>query len=65
MHKRCFLLPTTRCLPYILYSGGGADGSITIFADIETGYHPNIGLDEIIQLQQPILARHNVSVADL
>ncbi|KAI0324540.1 lignin peroxidase isozyme [Cubamyces sp. BRFM 1775] len=46
------------------FGGGGADGSIAIFADVETGYHANIGLDEIIQLQQPILARHNISVAD-
>ncbi|KAH9903093.1 heme peroxidase [Cubamyces lactineus] len=47
------------------FGGGGVDGSIAIFADIETGYHTNVGLDEIIQLQKPILARHNVSVADL
>ncbi|KAJ8454023.1 hypothetical protein ONZ51_g13271 [Trametes cubensis] len=43
---------------------GGADGSIAIFSDIETAFHPNIGLDEIVQLQAPFVARHNLSVAD-
>ncbi|KAJ3010729.1 hypothetical protein NUW54_g2390 [Trametes sanguinea] len=46
------------------FGGGGADGSIAIFADIETNFHPNIGLDEIVELQKPFIARHNLSVAD-
>ena len=48
-----------------LYSGGGADGSIAIFSEIETAFHPNIGLDEIVALQKPFIARHNLSHADL
>ena len=36
-----------------------------IFADTETGFHPNIGLDEVIEIQKPFLARSNMSVADL
>ncbi|CDO72539.1 Class II peroxidase [Trametes cinnabarina] len=47
-----------------IFGGGGADGSIAIFSDIETGFHPNIGLDEIVELQKPFIARHNLSVAD-
>ncbi|KAI0358487.1 lignin peroxidase isozyme [Trametes cingulata] len=47
-----------------IFGGGGADGSIAIFSDIETGFHPNIGLDEIVELQRPFIARHNLSVAD-
>ena len=46
-------------------SGGGADGSIMIFDDIETAFHANGGLDEIVALQKPIRARHNISAADL
>nr|WCB70300.1 lignin peroxidase LiP8 [Trametes hirsuta] len=46
------------------FGGGGADGSIAIFPEIETNFHPNIGLDEIVQLQKPFIARHNLSVAD-
>ncbi|OJT14528.1 Ligninase C [Trametes pubescens] len=47
-----------------IFGGGGADGSIAIFSDIETAFHPNIGLDEIVELQKPFIARHNLSVAD-
>ncbi|KAI0658123.1 heme peroxidase [Cubamyces menziesii] len=46
------------------FGGGGADGSIAIFPEIETNFHPNIGLDEIVELQKPFIARHNLSVAD-
>ncbi|CDO77692.1 Class II peroxidase [Trametes cinnabarina] len=44
--------------------GGGADGSIAIFSDIETNFQANVGLDEIVALQKPIVARHNISHAD-
>ncbi|KAK7679024.1 hypothetical protein QCA50_017968 [Cerrena zonata] len=44
--------------------GGGADGSIAIFDTIEPFFHPNLGTDEIISLQKPIMAKHNISVAD-
>ncbi|KAI0643793.1 heme peroxidase [Trametes maxima] len=47
------------------FGGGGADGSIAIFSHIETGFHPNIGLDEIVEKQRPFLERHNIGVADL
>ena len=36
-----------------------------MFESVETNFHPNIGLDEIINLQKPIIARHNISAADL
>ncbi|KAI0072718.1 manganese peroxidase 1 precursor [Panus rudis PR-1116 ss-1] len=44
--------------------GGGADGSISIFEDIETNFHANLGVDEIIDEQKPILARHNITPGD-
>ncbi|KAI0788308.1 manganese peroxidase 2 [Fomes fomentarius] len=44
--------------------GGGTDGSIVIFEDIETNFHANIGVDEIVNEQKPIIARNNISVAD-
>ena len=47
------------------HSGGGADGSIVIFDQIEANFHANAGIDDIIQLQKPIIARHNISTADL
>ena len=46
-------------------SGGGADGSIAIFEDIETAFHANAGVDEIINEQKPFLARSNMTVGDL
>ncbi|THG95783.1 hypothetical protein EW026_g5933 [Hermanssonia centrifuga] len=44
--------------------GGGADGSIAIFSDVETQFQANIGLDEVIETQKPFLQRSNMSVAD-
>ncbi|EIW55331.1 manganese peroxidase isozyme precursor [Trametes versicolor FP-101664 SS1] len=46
------------------FGGGGADGSIAIFADIETNFHANNGVDEIIGEQAPFIARHNLTTAD-
>ncbi|KAI0753424.1 peroxidase MNP1 [Daedaleopsis nitida] len=46
------------------FGGGGADGSIVNFAEIETNFHANLGTDEIVALQKPIIARHNISAAD-
>ena len=46
-------------------SGGGADGSIAIFASIETNFHASIGVDEIVMEQAPFIARHNITTADL
>ena len=48
-----------------MFSGGGADGSIVIFSDIETKFHANIGLDEVVAIEQPFLEKSNMSVADL
>jgi manganese peroxidase len=45
--------------------GGGADGSILFFGDTETGFPANLGTDDIVDAQTPILARHNISAGDL
>ncbi|KII86318.1 hypothetical protein PLICRDRAFT_43914 [Plicaturopsis crispa FD-325 SS-3] len=46
--------------------GGGADGSIIIFSDPEVLYDANEGIDVIVELQKPFVARHAnvVSVGD-
>ncbi|KAA1474285.1 manganese peroxidase 1 [Dentipellis sp. KUC8613] len=44
--------------------GGGADGSISIFSDIETNFHANNGIDEIVEEQRPFIARHNITPGD-
>nr|AEJ37999.1 Mn peroxidase MNP6 [Polyporus brumalis] len=46
------------------FGGGGADGSIALFEDIETNFHANLGVDEIIDEQRPLLQRSNISAAD-
>ncbi|KAL7277389.1 class II peroxidase [Trametes coccinea BRFM310] len=46
------------------FGGGGADGSIAIFEDIETNFHANLGVDEIIDEQRPFIQRHNITTAD-
>ncbi|RDX40534.1 peroxidase MNP1 [Lentinus brumalis] len=46
------------------FVGGGADGSIVLFSDIETNFHANDGTDEIVALQKPFIAKHNISAAD-
>ncbi|KAH8091418.1 manganese peroxidase 1 precursor [Cristinia sonorae] len=43
---------------------GGADGSIMLFDNIETKFHANIGLDEVVAFQKPFVAKHNISAAD-
>ena len=45
--------------------GGGADGSIALFEDIETNFHANLGVDEIIDEQRPFIQKHNITTADL
>ena len=60
-----------RCLSCVADSdtvtgrGGGADGSIMIFSDIETGFHPNIGLDEVVATLKPFQEQSGMGVADL
>ena len=46
-------------------SGGGADGSLMNFRDIETKFHPNIGLDEVVASFLPFQQRSNMTAADL
>lgn len=48
-----------------VFGGGGADGSIALFEDIETNFHANNGVDEIIDEQRPFIQRHNLTTADL
>ncbi|KAJ3570990.1 hypothetical protein NP233_g4039 [Leucocoprinus birnbaumii] len=44
--------------------GGGADGSIMIFSDVETQYHANNGIDGIVERQRPFVQKYNISVGD-
>ncbi|OBZ66199.1 Versatile peroxidase VPL2 [Grifola frondosa] len=46
------------------FGGGGADGSIMAFAQIETNFHANIGVDEIVETQRPFALKHEVSFGD-
>jgi manganese peroxidase len=46
------------------FGGGGADGSIMHFSDIETNFHANGGTDDIIEVQRPFALKHGVSFAD-
>ncbi|KAI0753413.1 manganese-dependent peroxidase [Daedaleopsis nitida] len=46
------------------FAGGGADGSIMLFANTETNFHANLGTDEIVALQKQVRARHNIGAAD-
>ncbi|KAJ8518043.1 hypothetical protein ONZ45_g4823 [Pleurotus djamor] len=39
--------------------GGGADGSIVTFDNIETAFHANAGIDEIVEAQKPFIAKHS------
>ncbi|KAI0259215.1 manganese peroxidase 2 [Gloeopeniophorella convolvens] len=38
-------------------SGGGADGSMITFSEIETAYHANQGIDEIADRQKTVIAQ--------
>ncbi|KAI0061206.1 manganese peroxidase 1 [Artomyces pyxidatus] len=46
------------------FGGGGADGSIMAFSEIETNFHANIGVDEIVEEQRPFAIKHEVSFGD-
>nr|AFK91531.1 manganese peroxidase 3 [Cerrena unicolor]AFK91532.1 manganese peroxidase 3 [Cerrena unicolor] len=46
------------------FGGGGADGSIITFDTIETPFHANGGIDEIVDAQKPFVAKHNISAGD-
>ncbi|KAF5360269.1 hypothetical protein D9758_009115 [Tetrapyrgos nigripes] len=43
--------------------GGGADGSIIVFDDIETAFHANGGIDDIVGVQKNFMQEHNVTVS--
>ncbi|KAI0638072.1 heme peroxidase [Trametes polyzona] len=46
------------------FGGGGADGSIITFSDVETAFHANTGIDEIVGVQKPLVAKHNLTAGD-
>ncbi|KAJ3492267.1 hypothetical protein NLI96_g116 [Meripilus lineatus] len=46
------------------FGGGGADGSISTFSEIETVFHANGGIDDIVEVQKPFVAKHNISAGD-
>ncbi|KAA1472888.1 manganese peroxidase 2 [Dentipellis sp. KUC8613] len=46
------------------FAGGGADGSIITFSDIETNFHANNGIDEIVEAQKPFIQAHNITAGD-
>ncbi|KAJ7620876.1 manganese peroxidase 1 precursor [Mycena polygramma] len=44
--------------------GGGADGSILIFAETELAFDANLGIADAFNLEASVIAQHNISVAD-
>ncbi|KAK7455904.1 Versatile peroxidase vpl1 [Stygiomarasmius scandens] len=46
------------------FGGGGADGSIMHFSDIETAFPANNGVDDIVDVQRPFAIKHQVSFGD-
>ncbi|KAJ3537425.1 hypothetical protein NM688_g6693 [Phlebia brevispora] len=46
------------------FGGGGADGSIAIFPQVETNFQANVGLDEVVEGQRVFLERSGMGVAD-
>lgn len=36
-----------------------------IFSEIETNFHANTGVDEIVEEQRPFAIKHNVTFGDL
>ncbi|KAJ7108198.1 Mn peroxidase MNP3 [Mycena epipterygia] len=47
-----------------IYSGGGADGSIITFDEIETNFPANNGIDDIVDAQTPFILAHNITAGD-
>lgn len=45
--------------------GHGADGSMILFAEIETNFAANNGIDDSVDLLAPLLQKHKVSAGDL
>ncbi|KIJ25526.1 class II peroxidase [Sphaerobolus stellatus SS14] len=48
-----------------IFSGGGADGSVLVFPDVEANRAENAGISDGVQGQLPFLANHPVTAADL
>jgi cytochrome c peroxidase len=46
------------------FGGGGADGSIITFDSVETVFHANGGIDDIVDVQKPFVAKWNVTPGD-
>ncbi|THH05588.1 hypothetical protein EW145_g4686 [Phellinidium pouzarii] len=46
-------------------NGTGADGSMILFADIETNFVANAGIDDSVDALSPFLTRHFVTAGDL
>nr|ADW41626.1 manganese peroxidase 2 [Agrocybe praecox] len=44
--------------------GGGADGSIMVFEEIEANFFENFGINGIIDTQRPIVDRHSLTPGD-
>ncbi|KAJ7155167.1 putative versatile peroxidase [Mycena filopes] len=49
---------------YYFHSGGGADGSIVTFDEIETNFPANAGIDDIVDAQTPFINAHNITAGD-
>jgi len=47
------------------FGGGGADGSMIIFPDVEPNFTPNAGIIDSVEFLTPFLATHNVTAGDL
>lgn len=45
------------------FSGGGADGSIMVFGDIETQYPANGGIDDIVEAQAQFLSQFGGTIS--
>jgi len=45
--------------------GGGADGSMITFPNVEPNFTPNAGIIDSVEFLTPFLASHNVSAGDL
>ncbi|KAI0268693.1 manganese peroxidase [Gloeopeniophorella convolvens] len=43
--------------------GGGADGSIAVFDDIETAFHANGGIDDIVDAQAQFKTANNITLS--
>jgi len=46
------------------FGGGGADGSIITFSDIENPFHANGGIDDIVDAQEPFIDKFGVTPGD-